>query len=145
MNPSLRIVAPSNSPSAARADAFARDLVRHLDRASAGLPHDAAERLRAARVRAVSARKRTITGRVVRSGAVALAPERMGWLGLVGSLVPALALVVGLTLLNDVHNDHRASEVAEVDSALLADTLPPMAYSDPGFAQFLRLESHGDE
>jgi hypothetical protein len=29
-------------------------------------------------------------------------------------------------------------EVAEVDAALLADDLPPAAYSDPGFVQFLK-------
>ncbi|MBC7727039.1 MAG: DUF3619 family protein, partial [Microbacteriaceae bacterium] len=37
-----------------------------------------------------------------------------------------------------VQNDHRASEVAEVDAAILTDDLPPSAYADPGFAQFLR-------
>ena len=29
-------------------------------------------------------------------------------------------------------------EVAEVDAAILTDDLPPSAYTDPGFAQFLK-------
>ena len=29
-------------------------------------------------------------------------------------------------------------EVAEVDAALLTDDLPPAAFSDPGFVQFLK-------
>jgi hypothetical protein len=27
---------------------------------------------------------------------------------------------------------------AEIDAQLLSDTLPPAAYSDPGFAEFLK-------
>jgi len=34
--------------------------------------------------------------------------------------------------------DRRANEVAEVDAALLADDLPPAAYADAGFVQFLK-------
>ena len=30
------------------------------------------------------------------------------------------------------------SDLAEIDTALLVDDLPPAAYSDPGFIQFLR-------
>jgi hypothetical protein len=37
-----------------------------------------------------------------------------------------------------VQNEHRAHEVAEVDAALLTDDLPPSAYADPGFIQFLK-------
>jgi Protein of unknown function (DUF3619) len=29
---------------------------------------------------------------------------------------------------------------AEVDAAILADDLPPEAYRDPGFAEFLKVE-----
>ena len=34
--------------------------------------------------------------------------------------------------------DERLNEVAEVDAALLTDDLPPEAYADPGFMQFLK-------
>ncbi len=30
------------------------------------------------------------------------------------------------------------NEVAEVDAALLTDDLPPSAYADPGFLQYLK-------
>ena len=33
--------------------------------------------------------------------------------------------------------DDQIRDAAEVDSALLADDLPPEAYSDPGFAEYL--------
>jgi hypothetical protein len=48
-------------------------------------------------------------------------------------------LVVGLLTINVVLDEYRANEVAEVDSALLTDDLPPTAYTDPGFVQFLKL------
>ncbi|NBS47297.1 MAG: DUF3619 family protein [Betaproteobacteria bacterium] len=145
VNPALRLVAHSAASSEAREDALALQLARQLDRPASELSHEVSERLRAARVRAVDARKRTASVRPARAGASQRVPERLGWLGWVGSLVPAFALVVGLTLLHDVQNEHRASEVAEVDSALLLDTLPPGAYSDPGFAQYLRLEADAAE
>jgi len=74
-------------------------------------------------------------------GPVAHGAERLGWFGWIGSVVPVFALVIGMALLHESHNEDRASEVAEVDSALLVDEVPPVAYSDPGFLQFLRLES----
>jgi len=141
VNPALPVVVNSAAPSQASKDALARKLARQLDTPAADLSHEVSERLRAARVRAVSARKRTVIARPTRLGTTQSASERLGWLGWFGSLVPAFALVIGLTLLHDVYNENRASEVAEVDSALLLDTLPPGAYSDPGFAQYLRLEA----
>jgi hypothetical protein len=59
------------------------------------------------------------------------------WNALVSAL-PLVALVVGLIAINVVQSDLRANEVAEVDTALLADDLPPAAYADPGFLQFLK-------
>ena len=50
-----------------------------------------------------------------------------------------LALVVGLVVVNAVQNDLSALELADIDAALLVDDLPPVAYVDPGFAQFLKL------
>jgi hypothetical protein len=40
-----------------------------------------------------------------------------------------------------VQKEDRANELAEVDTALLTDDLPPSAYADPGFVQFLRAGS----
>ena len=63
----------------------------------------------------------------------------MGWWGLTGSLVPLVALVVGLMVIDTVQTNNRMLELAEVDSALLVDDLPPAAFSDPGFVQFLKV------
>ena len=51
---------------------------------------------------------------------------------------PLVVLAAGLIVINTVQNERRASEVAEVDAALLTDDLPPSAYADPGFGQFLK-------
>ena len=59
------------------------------------------------------------------------------WRSLV-SAVPVLALVAGLVAINFVQDEFSATELAEVDAALLTDTLPPSAYADPGFVQFLK-------
>jgi hypothetical protein len=64
--------------------------------------------------------------------------DRAGWLSLMVSVIVALALAAGLIAINVVQSDEHATEVAGVDTALLTDDLPPQAYADPGFAQFLK-------
>ncbi|MBG9387136.1 DUF3619 family protein [Caenimonas aquaedulcis] len=125
-------------------DKFGLLLSQRLAAGTADLPRDISERLRAARVQAVARRKlenvRT-AGSVVASGTSAsltFGDEHMGMWGRIGSVIPLIALVAGLFLIHTVQNDRRASEVAEVDAALLTDDLPPSAYADPGFVQFLK-------
>ena len=48
------------------------------------------------------------------------------------------ALVIGLVAANVVQDDDRTTEVADLDATLLTDDLPPEAYSDAGFVQFLK-------
>jgi hypothetical protein len=48
--------------------------------------------------------------------------------------------VAGLIVITTLQEDNRTDELAEVDAALLTDDLPPAAYTDPGFAQFLKTE-----
>jgi len=43
-----------------------------------------------------------------------------------------------LLLIDDHYTRAQIEAAAEVDSALLADDLPPEAYSDPGFVEYLR-------
>jgi len=43
-----------------------------------------------------------------------------------------------------IQEERRTDELAEVDSALLTDDLPPAAYTDPGFAQFLKTSDAGE-
>ena len=128
-------------------DRFALKTVSYLSSGAADLPHDLSERLRAARAQAVSKRKiakvQTAGNVVNMGGSTALSwgsSDGLGWWGRIGSVMPLIALVVGMLTINSVQNDNRAQEVAEVDAALLTDTLPPAAFSDPGFVQFLKID-----
>ena len=53
-------------------------------------------------------------------------------------IIIALVLVLGLAGIAHVHDKAQIAAVAEVDAALLADDLPPAAYTDPGFAEYLK-------
>lgn len=127
-------------------DRFALKTASYLSLSATALPYDISERLRAARVRAVSARKievlQTAKSVVNNNGGTAALnwgrDERLSWWSRIGSVLPLVALVVGLLSINSIQNDNRAQEVAEVDSALLTDELPPAAFADPGFLQFLK-------
>ena len=125
-------------------DRFGRHVVSRLAAGTAELPYHVTERLRAARVQAVARRKpanlRTATSVGSAGGAATLTFGDEGWSlwSGIGSALPLIALVAGLVLIHSFENDRRATEVAEVDAALLTDDLPPAAYADPGFAQFLK-------
>ena len=127
-------------------DQFGLRIAAQLNSASQALPHDISERLRAARTRAVAARlqpqHRVQTSRslVNQNGAGLLSFDQEGlnlW-GRLASFLPLIALIAGLALIQNIMDDDRANELAEVDSALLIDDLPPAAYADPGFLQFLK-------
>lgn len=60
------------------------------------------------------------------------------WWTKLASLLPLLVLALGLLVIQDALMERQIQAAAEVDAALLADDLPPQAYSDPGFAEFLR-------
>jgi hypothetical protein len=125
-------------------DRFGLKLTARLSESTDALPHDIAERLRAARIHALDKYKQVkmVTTSAVQSngGAVTLGfGEEDGSLWRrVASVIPLLALVAGLVAIQMLDNDNRAKELAEIDSAILTDDLPPAAYTDPGFAQFLK-------
>lgn len=125
-------------------DLFGRRVAARLSEAGQAVPHDISERLRAARVRAVAQRKPEAAARPVLGYALVgfgrSGDERMGLWGRLASALPVVVLAAGLVAINLIQNDLRATEVAEVDAALLVDDLPPAAYADPGFAQFLKTE-----
>ncbi len=56
----------------------------------------------------------------------------------VAVFLPLIALLAGLVSIGWIQDEVRANELAQVDSELLTDELPPAAYIDPGFVQFLR-------
>jgi Protein of unknown function (DUF3619) len=49
-----------------------------------------------------------------------------------------LVLAAGLFMIQRWQETIQISAAAEVDAALLADDLPPTAYRDVGFAEFLK-------
>ena len=129
-------------------DRFGLGIAARLSDASNQLPHTISERLRAARMQAVGKRKtasvRTASSVVASGSAAAMtlgdAPgdEKFSLWNAIASALPLIALIAGLIGINYIQNDNRARELAEVDSALLTDDLPPTAYTDPGFLQFLK-------
>lgn len=126
-------------------DRFGLRTVAYLSAGTADLSHDISERLRAARAQAVSGRKIAKTqtaANVVNAGSSAAltwgSEEGLGWWGRIGSVLPLIALAVGLLVISSVQDDNRTQELAEVDSALLTDVLPPAAFADPGFVQYLK-------
>lgn len=63
-----------------------------------------------------------------------------GIAGRIAALLPLAILCLGLLTIQGVLREWQIEAAAEVDAALLADDLPPQAYTDPGFAEFLRRE-----
>ena len=133
------------------ADAYARRLTARLTHGNADLPYDITERLRAARMQALAQRKRpaiqtvqqteSATQILVHGASASLGGwgrEGGNWWRAVMSAVPLAALVIGLFVVNMEQDDAVASEIAEVDAVLLTGDLPPSAYADPGFVQFLK-------
>jgi hypothetical protein len=59
------------------------------------------------------------------------------WLRL-GSLLPLALLLAGLMLIDSSYTRSQIDAAAEVDAAILADDLPPEAYRDGGFVEFLK-------
>lgn len=128
-------------------DRFGLKTASYLSASTADFPHDISERLRAARVQAVSQRKvmksQTASTLNVSGNTVALTwgtGEGLSWWSRIGSVFPLIVLVAGLLAINSFQSDNRMLELAEVDVALLTDDLPPAAFADPGFVQFLKAE-----
>lgn len=125
------------------ADQFGRAVAARLSAGTADIPYEVRERLRAARVRALQARKiPAVAPTIVRNGggsaALTLGEGKPGLFTRIASVLPLVVLAAGLVAIHTIQTERRASELAEVDAALLTDDLPPSAYADPGFVQFLK-------
>lgn len=124
-------------------DRMGLQLAQMLDASVDTLPADISERLRAARTQALAARKPETALQTASAMGHALAlgngtEESPKFWRYLGSVLPVAALLVGLMALQVSNHEQKVRELAEIDSALLVDDLPPAAYTDPGFMQFLR-------
>ena len=138
------------------ADRIARQITSRLSEGEALLPYEVTERLRASRERAVSERRREVSLLRTQAGTAASAHghtmtmgtpegEGKGWWRALISAIPVFALVAGLVVYNSQSDQSLLSEVTEVDTALLTDDLPPAAYADPGFVQYLKTSASSSE
>lgn len=126
-------------------DTYGHALAARLERDAPELSYDISERLRAARMQAIAVRKPELTVATTSNVHISAGQATLTWGGEGGNLwnrlaafVPLIALVLGLIAIQIIQSDSSVSEIAEVDSALLVDELPPGAYTDPGFVQFLK-------
>ena len=122
-------------------------LAAHLSRGCETLPHNITERLRFARERALAAIPQRQPAIVALTATAVLGLT--GWSAVLGggppsfwlrlaSMLPLAMLVAGLVFIERHNNWQQIEAAADVDSALLADDLPPAAYGDPAFLEYLR-------
>lgn len=131
-------------------DLWGQTLAAQLNVSSQDLGHDLSERLRVSRQLAL--KSRPMPQRLMRhslavqaNGTLSGLPdEGLNLWRILVSALPLLALVLGLMLIQNLQQDMAETDIASLDSALLLDELPPDAYTDPGFVQFMKIQLHRD-
>ena len=134
-----------------QADQFGRASAALLSQSAQSLPAGIKDRLHAARMKALSAKKaeKVLAQKPVFAGISG--NWNSGSNGLwdtVGWIAPLVVLVFGLIGIAQWQDDSRINDIAEVDAALLSDDVPPDAYADSVFLAFLKngpLSDSGDD
>lgn len=146
--PTLDLSAPASEARLAR---YGLRVAAHLSEHSADLPADIGERLRVAREQAVERARasRRAAGRLSAAPTVAgngggtltlgSGDGNGGFLSILARWVPIALLIAGLIGIQDLQQRFVTSATAEIDGDILTDDLPPSAYGDPGFAEFLKM------
>jgi hypothetical protein len=128
---------------------IARQICRVLDHGARDIDPSIAERLRAGRERALQ--HRAVAVESAASVSIVGAGGTAAWRGghdqshPIRTLFAILALLLGFSLAYYWNGFDQASENEEIDSALLADDLPPNAYLDQGFQAWLEKRSSAGE
>ena len=118
---------------------FGNRVARWLSEGGLNIPAEQAERLRAARVRAVMKRKVAPTRPASGAKDRFILWKPLNARGLrIASIAPVGVLLLGLWIIEQVQSDRVVSEKAEVDLKLLTDKLPLAAFTEPGFAEFIK-------
>lgn len=126
---------------------LAMRLTAALSERAESVPHDISERLRVGREQALRrARESRVKAPVAAaSSAIVMAGRGLvawggtpSWWQRTASVFPLIVLVAGLLAIEQWTMREQVLAAAEIDATLLSDTLPPAAYSDPGFGEFLR-------
>ncbi|HEV7619651.1 MAG TPA: DUF3619 family protein [Burkholderiaceae bacterium] len=118
--------------------------VRHaLNENLDNLPESTTERLASARKTALS-RKKKDSPLELRAFRPAYAgqignffSEPLSWISRISLAVPVIVLAAGLIGIYQVEQQQRLSDIAEIDTLVLADELPLSAYVDHGFNAYL--------
>jgi len=116
---------------------------------ASSMPADIDARLRFAHERALAAARLALAQRAPApsvlgaSGSAAVlgaagGPSDAPWWLRLGSLVPFAVLLGGLLLIDNHYLRTQIDAAAEVDAAILVDDLPPEAYRDQGFVEYLK-------
>jgi hypothetical protein len=117
-------------------------LAAGLNERAAVLPQDISERLRIAREHAVDRARRTqrlaAAPRLALQGGTAALGGPEPWWQRLASLLPLLVLAAGLLLVGQWTTREQVLAATDIDAVLLSDEVPPAAYADPGFAEFLK-------
>jgi hypothetical protein len=124
---------------------LAARLAAGLSTAVDSLPHDVSERLRFSREQAMSRARLAQRATPAAATVVGLSVQGAAMLGgfvpwwqRVAAILPLAMLIGGLMAIDNRAVREQVVAAADFDAQLLADDLPPAAYSDPGFAEFIR-------
>jgi hypothetical protein len=124
---------------------FALRVTACLNDLAAQIPADVDERLRFAREQALSRareQRRSAAAPVLAgmqgNGTAVLGGGGSSWWVRLAAVLPLAVLLGGLLLIAQRNTQVQIDAAAEIDAALLSDDLPPDAYADPGFLEFLK-------
>lgn len=160
VSPTLRWP-PAEAEAQALEARFGLRVAARLHAGAEEVPHDVSERLRVARLQAVARARqaRQPAAALVRQSAPSIQLVHVdpysgtlqgtvamldgdderdeAWWRRLGILLLVLMMGTGLFGIDWWHTQEQIRTAAEIDAALLGDALPPAAYTDPGFTEYL--------